>query len=52
MGQPIYKRSELNAMKEEYCDTLPNGIIVSVYDVKEYEGEFDNAIIVEDEEGK
>lgn len=50
MGNNVYKRSQLNAWKQEYCDTLPNGIEVSVYDVKEYEGDFDDAIIIEDVE--
>lgn len=52
MERPIYKRSQLNAWKEEYCDTLENGIELSTYDVMEYEGRFDNAIIIEDEEAK
>lgn len=48
MNRPVYYRSQLNAWMKEYSDTLPNGIELSVYDVMESEGQFDNVLIIED----
>lgn len=45
-----YKRSQINAWKEEYADTLENGIILSRYDVMKSDGLIDEYTEIEEDE--
>lgn len=45
-----YKRSQINAWKEEYTDTLENGIILSRYDVMKNDGLIDEYTEIEEDE--
>ena len=45
-----YKRSQINAWKEEYADTLENGIILSRYDVMKNDGLIDEYTEIEEDE--
>lgn len=46
--QLTYKRSQINKWKKTFADNI-NGVNLSVFDVMEADGMFDNAKIIEDE---